>query len=203
MPTAVATSASAMPAITACDATCPAEVAPWPGAACPSSSKAWMTPTTVPNRPTNGALLPTVARNASPRSSRPRSSAAALCIAFSAASVPRSASRSPASATRAATAGLASSILARAREVAGARAARRARAPAPPGCRPRCAGRASARPPAPGWTPTARPGTRAPSPAPEASSTSLTDSIALMALLSRLRLAATDSGGPRSRARPS
>ncbi|HEX2689502.1 MAG TPA: hypothetical protein VHN14_22930 [Kofleriaceae bacterium] len=57
-PTPVATRASAMPVITAC--------VPWPWSAAPARSwNARMMPSTVPNRPTNGALLPSVPRNAS------------------------------------------------------------------------------------------------------------------------------------------
>src|SRR6185312_9862532 len=55
-PTPVATSASAMPDITA-DVPCSVEPA--------RSWNARMMPSTVPNRPMNGALLPSVPRNAS------------------------------------------------------------------------------------------------------------------------------------------
>ena len=57
MPRAVAMSASAIPPDTAV-------TPPEPVAAIPS--KAWMIPTTVPNRPMNGAVDPIVARPPSP-----------------------------------------------------------------------------------------------------------------------------------------
>ena len=55
----VATSASPMPAITACEPLTAAGARSW---------KARMIPSTVPNNPTKGALLPRVPRKASPRS---------------------------------------------------------------------------------------------------------------------------------------
>ena len=63
-PIAVATSASAMLVMTACGAIAEAAAC---GAVCtlaafPSSSKACTMPMTVPSRPMNGALLPSVPR---------------------------------------------------------------------------------------------------------------------------------------------
>ncbi len=74
MPTAVATSASEMPDMTAA---APAPLGP-PTA---RSEKARMMPTTVPNRPRNGALLPSVPRNERPRSYAGRASAMAQATA--------------------------------------------------------------------------------------------------------------------------
>ena len=69
-PTAVATSASAMLDMTACGASaCAAACATGVLAASPSASNAPTTPMTVPKRPMNGALLPSVPRYARRRSS--------------------------------------------------------------------------------------------------------------------------------------
>ena len=60
-PAAVVMSASEMPGATTARLAEPVR---------PISSNAFMIPTTVPNRPMNGAALPVVARNENPRSSR-------------------------------------------------------------------------------------------------------------------------------------
>src|SRR5690606_35919923 len=93
-PTAVATRASAMAAITSCGAPilAAASAAPAATAWSPSASKAITTPITVPNNPINGALFPSVPKNAKRRSSLIRCRAEAPLIASSAERAPRSAS---------------------------------------------------------------------------------------------------------------
>src|ERR1019366_2189224 len=95
MPTAVATRASEMRAMTASGASC---VAAAPAAALLpllSSSNAATMPMTVPRSPMKGALLPRVPRKARRFSSLPRCKQLAPSIASSAARTPRSASTSP------------------------------------------------------------------------------------------------------------
>ncbi len=88
-PTAVATSASEMP-----DMTAPAP----PLWLCARSAKALMMPRTVPNRPMKGALLPSVPRTPRLRSRSRRNRDFALAMASDIASAPRSYCSSPAEA---------------------------------------------------------------------------------------------------------